>query len=47
MTSTDSTTLRMNPAGFQFGVSGCSMPLLLVQRVNKVYAPGEGSVDCV
>jgi hypothetical protein len=32
----------MKPAGFQFGVSGCATPLLLVQRVSTVYFPGEG-----
>src|ERR1700687_51068 len=47
MTSTNSTTLRMKPAGFQLGVSGCATPLLLVQRINKVYAPGAGSANCV
>src|SRR5712664_277439 len=45
--STDSTTLRMKPAGFQFGVSGCATPLLLVQRLSKLYLPGEGGVNCV
>src|ERR1700730_13358317 len=46
-TLTDSTTLRMKPAGFQFGVSGCATPLLLVQRTSRLYSPGAGSANCV
>src|SRR5260370_29740235 len=46
-TSIDSVTLRMKPAGFQFGVSGCATPLLLVHRTNKSYLPGAGSVNWV
>src|ERR1700722_2793352 len=43
----DSMILRMNPAGFQFGASGCDTPLLLVQRIKKLYAPAAGGVSCV
>src|SRR5258708_23253222 len=46
-TFTDSATLRMKPAGFQFGVAGCATPLLLVQRTRRLYSPGAGSVNCV
>src|SRR5258707_89389 len=44
MTSTDSMTLRMKPAGFQLGVSGWASPLVFVQRTIKVYLPAYGSV---
>ena len=44
MTSTDSMTLRMKPAGFQLGVSGWASPLVFVQRTIKVYLPADGSV---
>src|ERR1700732_2547632 len=37
----------MKPAGFQFGVSGCATPLLLVQRTRRLYLPGVGSNNCV
>src|SRR6516225_2385387 len=35
-TGVDSMTLRMNPAGFQLGRSGCATPSLLVQRTISV-----------
>src|SRR6202012_2457763 len=38
-TSTDSMTLRMNPAGFQFAVSGCVTPLVFVQRTMTACLP--------
>jgi hypothetical protein len=40
-----SMTLRMKPLGFQFGVSGCASPLLLVHRTMRTCAPTTGVND--
>ena len=39
--------LRMYPAGFQTGESGCASPLVLVQRIIRVCSPRDGKVNCV
>src|SRR5262245_21817785 len=39
VTGKRSTTLRMKPDGFQFDVSGCTSPLVLVQRTAKSAGP--------
>src|ERR1700730_4698482 len=46
-TRLDSIVLRMYPAGFQTGKSGCASPLVLVQRIIRVCSPGDGKVNCV
>ena len=38
-------TLRMNPPGFQLGVSGCVSPSLLVQRTLSTRWPATGIVN--
>jgi hypothetical protein len=42
-----STTLRMNPDAFQFGVSGWAVPSLFVHRTMREWEPFLVMVKCV
>src|SRR5208282_759027 len=43
-TAVCSMTLRMNPPGFQLGVSGCVSPLVLAHRTISTCSPAAGGV---